>query len=46
MQSKAGIVFLAHEYAREMGRQGIISVVRTLPTREERQVSSHCILVC
>ncbi|KAK6189359.1 3-methyladenine DNA glycosylase [Pestalotiopsis sp. IQ-011] len=26
MQSKAGLVFLAHECAREMGRQGIISV--------------------
>jgi retinol dehydrogenase 12 len=34
MQSKAGLVFLAHEYARKLGRAGIISVVKSHLTCE------------
>lgn len=31
MQSKAGLVFLAHEFARRLGKEGIISVVSSSP---------------
>jgi NAD(P)-dependent dehydrogenase (short-subunit alcohol dehydrogenase family) len=31
MQSKAGVVYLSHEYAQDLGRHGIISVVGIYP---------------